>query len=164
MTTKRKEKVDRPFFLGWPSLPLLPSSASLYGPLAFQFATLSAGTLLGVYVVFRRNKKKMGDLVRNPRMRSAAMMGFQALLLGTGLCWGSAAGVVSLFIYTTGIDNEEKLRAALKNIQPTRKLSTLSKDSETIIMSTLKQYNLIPTDNRSGSTPPEDDKESSGKS
>ena len=102
MTTKRKEKVDRPFFLGWPSLPLLPSSASLYGPLAFQFATLSAGammnstssvchnvsiylgTLLGVYVVFRRNKKKMGDLVRNPRMRSAAMMGFQALLLGTG--------------------------------------------------------------------------------
>lgn len=106
MTTKRKEKVARPFFLGWPSLPLLPSSASLYGPLAFQFATLSAGammnipslpsvimlpfqcmylgTLLGVYVVFRRNKKKMGDLVRNPRMRSAAMMGFQALLLGTG--------------------------------------------------------------------------------
>lgn len=45
---------------------------------------LYLGTLLGVYVVFRRNKKKMGDLVRNPRMRSAAMMGFQALLLGTG--------------------------------------------------------------------------------
>ena len=42
------------------------------------------GTLLGVYVVFRRNKKKMADLVNNPRMRSAAMMGFKALLLGTG--------------------------------------------------------------------------------
>ena len=44
-STRREKRVDRPFFLGWPSLPLLPSSISSYGPLAFQFATLSAGLI-----------------------------------------------------------------------------------------------------------------------